>query len=219
MNLTPKSVFTGKGSNGEKITMFEWDFNTWAGFEFLSHLSYLVIGLLLSAISSPLLLILCIANYNGRAKVLYVVGMIISAFFIYDCNHGWLVTQVINFFFDEGGVTFLYGVNIASFILFGIFLVIGIRLHNFIEDLTSSVEARWVIFICLVLIIAVAIVVTTASNKNKGWVKMNINTESPSAKQERLEYERVQDLGGFKTKEEQDKYWEDLEKRCGENRK
>jgi hypothetical protein len=219
MNLSPKSVFTGKGSNGEKITMFEWDFNTWAGFEILSQLSYLIVGLLLSAISSPLLLILCIANYNGRSKVLYVVGMIISAYFIYDCNHGWLVTQVVNFMLGEGGVTFLYGLNVATIILFGIFLLIGVRLHNFIEDLTSSVEARWVIFISLVMIIAVATILTTVSTKPKGWVMVNINTESPSAKQERIEAERVQDLGGFKTKEEQDKYWDDLEKRCGENRK
>jgi hypothetical protein len=219
MNLSPKSVFTGKGSNGEDVTMFEWDFNTWAGFEVLSQLSYLVVGLLLSAISSPLLLILCIVNYNGRSKVLYVVGMIISAYFIYDCNHGWLVMQTVNFMLGEGILSFLFGLNVATIILFGIFLLIGVRLHNFIEDLTPSVETRWVIFTTLVIIIAVTTVLITVSSKPKGWAKVNIDTESPSAKQERIEYERVQDLGGFKTKEEQDKYWDDLEKRCGENRK
>jgi hypothetical protein len=215
MNLSPKSVFTGKDSNGQKITMFEWDFGTWAGFELLASLPYLFIGLLLSAISSPLLLILCIANYNGRAKVLYVVGLIMSGYFLYDCNHGWLVLTGINLILSESTITFLLGLNVASIILFGIFLLIGVRLHNFIEDLTSSIEARWLIFICLVGVVGVTSVIGTYSTKKKGWVMTNITTESESAKKERLEYERLQDLGGFNSKEEQDKYWEEIDRQTG----
>lgn len=216
MNITPKSVFTGKGSNGEKITMFEWDFNTWAGFELLSHLSYLVVGLLLSAISSPLLLILCIANYNGRHKPLYVIGILISAYFIYDCKNGWLVVQVINFFFSEGVITFLLGINVASMILFSIFLLIGIRLNNFIEDLTPTFEGRWMVFIIFISVITVTTVVSVSASKDKGWVMTNIKTESESAKQDRLEYEKLQELGGFESKEAQDKYWADQDRRLGE---
>ena len=202
MNLTPKSVFTGKGSNGEDVTMFEWDFNTWAGFELINSLGYLFVGLILSAIASPLLLILCIVNYNGRHKPLYVIGMLISAYFMYDCNHGWLVVQVVNFFFSESIITLLLGINVASMVLFSIFLLIGVRLNNFIEDFTPTVEGRWKAFIIFILAITIVSVMSVTASKNKGWVMTNIKTESESAKQERLEREELQRLGGFESKEE-----------------
>jgi hypothetical protein len=152
---------------------------------------------------------------NQKTSSLDDVRLVMSGYFLYDCNHGWLVLTGINLILSESTITFLLGLNVASIILFGIFLLIGVRLHNFIEDLTSSIEARWLIFICLVGVVGVTSVIGTYSTKKKGWVMTNITTESESAKKERLEYERLQDLGGFNSKEEQDKYWEEIDRQTG----
>jgi hypothetical protein len=216
MNITPKSVFTGKGSNGEKVTFFEWDYSTWAGFEVANNIFILLVALLLSAITSPLLLILCIANFNGRHKPLYIIGWLVSAYFIYDCNHGWLTMQAINFLFGESVVTFLLALNVASLILFSIFLLVGGMLYNFIEDLTPTIEGRWGVFIIFLSIVIIPSVVVIESSKDKGWAMHNIKFESKSDKNERLEEERVRDLGDFESQEARDKYFNDLERRCGD---
>lgn len=219
MNFSPKSVFTGKGSNGENITFFEWDFATWAGFAFVSNIFYLLVALLLSAVASPILLVFAIVYFDGRNKLLYLIGIIVSSYFLYDCSHGWLVLSGINVLFSESTINFLVGTNVAALILFSVFFVIGGTLNNFIEDLTPTIQGRWMVFIIFLSLIILPSVIVTMSNKsdNKGWIMTNLKSESEGAKKERLEQERLDEIGDFESKEARDKHFDELEKRWGTN--
>lgn len=217
MNYTPKSVFTRTGGNGNKVTMMEWDYNTWAEIQAFSNIYYLLIGLLISAILSPILLGFAIFYFNGRSKGLYIIGLILSGYFLYDCNHGWLVLCAINIFFDESTINYLVGLNVASLILFSIFLLIGGILHDLIETSFNAVMDRWLVFLTTVILIGGLSFYITVNTKNskKGWVETNIKTESEWAKKDRLEQERLNELGGFESLEARDKHFNELQRRYG----
>lgn len=217
MNITPKSVFTGKGGDGNKITMMEWDFNTWAGFEVANNIVMLIFLLALSSIASPILLCIAIYNFSGRNKLQYLIGMIVSGYFLYDCSHGWIVLCGINIVFDESTINYLVGLNIASLILFSIFLLVGGMLYNFIEDTFTELLDRWCVFLGIVLVIGILSVMITVNQKesHKGWINANIHEITESDKQEMREQKEREEKGDFESKEARDKHFEDLQRRYG----
>jgi hypothetical protein len=217
MNYTPRTVFTGTGTDGNKITMMQWDFNTWAQMQAFTHIYYLLIGLLISAILPPILLAFAIYYFDGRNKGLYIIGIILSSYFLYDCSHGWIVLCAINLFFDESTINYLVGLNVASLLLFCIFLIGGVRLNNFIEDNFTDLLDRWCIFLGIIIIIGGLSTAITVGEKNrqKGWVMTNIKTESESGKKDRIERERREEIGDFESKEARDKHFDELQRRYG----
>ena len=216
-NWSPKSVFTGKGANGEKITMFEWDYATWLGFETINNVIVLLVALVFSAFVPLILLFMAIANYSGRHKGLYVIGILSSGYFLYDCSHGWIVLTAINLFFSEPTINILVSLNVVAIVLFTVFLFIGGMLYDTIEYNINEVTNRWVAFIMIVAVVGGITFFTALSGQSnhKGWVDKNITTESESAKKERLEREKQEEIGEFGSKEERDKHFEELEKRWG----
>ena len=217
MNYTPKSVFTGKGSNGGNITMMEWDFNTWAGFEVANNLMMLLILLVLSSIASPILLCIAIYNFSGRNKMQYLIGIIVSAYFLYDCSHGWIVLCAINLPFDESTINYLVALNVASLILFTIFLLVGGMLYNFIEDTFTELLDRWCVFLGIVLVVGILSVMITVSEKekHKGWITANIHEVTESDKQEMREQKERDEKGSFESKEARDKYFDEMQRKYG----
>lgn len=217
MNYTPRSVFTGKGGDGNKITMMEWDFNTWAGFEIANNLVMLILLLALCSIASPIMLCIAIYNFSGRNKLQYLIGMIVSGYFLYDCSHGWIVLCTINLPFDESIINYLVGLNVASFILFTIFLLVGGMLYDFIESAFSELLDRWCIFLGIVLVIGIlsVMITTNEKEKHKGWITANIHEITESDKQEMREQKERDEKGSFESKEARDKYFVEMQKKYG----
>jgi hypothetical protein len=176
-NLTPNKIFKGRNPDGSKFRIEEWDFADVATMDAISFVFYLCLGCVASAFIPIVLTVMAIYNYNGRAKVFYVITALISAYFIYDANHGWLVTMFLTWFFEESTINVLISLITTCLVLNLVFLFIGKLIYGIIESISGEVSARWSIFMGLVLIISVLTYNVTKSHykHQKGWVERNID--------------------------------------------
>ena len=175
--LVPNKFFKGRNSDGSKFTMEEWDYGDIATLDAISFVFYLCIGCVASSFLPIILTAMAIYNYNGRAKVFYVLTAVISAYFIYDANHGWLVTMFLTWFFEESTINILVSLITTCLVLNLVFLFIGRLIYGIIESMSDVVNTRWSIFMGLVLLISVLTYNVTKNHykHQKGWVERNIN--------------------------------------------
>lgn len=175
-NLTPNKIFKGRNSDGSKFTMEEWDFGDIVTLDAISFVFYLCLGCVASAFVPILLTAMAIYHYNGRAKVFYTITALISAYFIYDANHGWLVTMFLTWFFEESTINVLISLITTCLVLNVVFLFIGNMLYRFIEGWFDMVHNRWIGFLGIVLLISTLTYSVTKSHytHKQGWVQRNI---------------------------------------------
>lgn len=133
MNITPRSIFKTKGADGSITTTQEWDFATASNLEVTGMLGILVVCLLLCSIASPILLIFCIYNFTGRIIVPHILGLIIGAYFLYDCYSGWLGLSVLNLCFEESTINLLVAINVIAVLTHAIFLLFGWEIFKIAE--------------------------------------------------------------------------------------
>ena len=175
-NLTPNKIFKGRNPDGSKFRIEEWDFADVATMDAISFVFYLCIGCVASAFVPILLTAMAIYHYNGRAKIFYVITALISAYFIYDANHGWLVTMFLTWFFEESSINTLISITTTCLVLNVIFLCVGGMLYSAIEKISDEVRNRWIIFLAVVAVISLMSYSITKSHYDhkKGWVQRNI---------------------------------------------
>lgn len=178
-NLIPNKIFKGTNSDGSKFTVTEWDFADIATIDIFNFCIMLGFGCLVSAFVPLLLTAMAIYYYNGRAKIFYVMTILISSYFIYDANHGWLVTMVLEFFFEQSSMNVLISATTACLVLNLVFLFVGGILYDTIEKASAEVNTRWVGFLGVVaFVLMVSYSVTYGHYKAKGnWVRHNIEEQ------------------------------------------
>ena len=175
--LVPNKFFKGHNSDGSKFTMEEWDYGDIATLDAMSFVFYLCLGCVASSFLPIILTAMAIYHYNGRAKVFYVLTALISAYFIYDANHGWLVTMFLSWFFEESTINVLISLITTCLVLNLVFLFVGRGIYATIEAISGEVSTRWAIFLGVVLVISLITYTTTKNHykHQKGWVERNIN--------------------------------------------
>lgn len=174
--LTPNKIFKGRNSDGSKFTLTEWDFADIVTMDAISFVFWLALGCLASAFIPLILTVMAIYHYNGRAKVFYIFTILISSYFIYDANHGWMVTMFLTWFFEESSINTLISVTTTCLVLNLIFLFIGGMLYGIIERVSDVVRNRWLVFLGVVALISLITFNITKSHYShtKGWVQRNI---------------------------------------------
>jgi hypothetical protein len=175
--LTPNKIFKGRNSDGSRFTMEEWNFADIATLDAIGFVFWTAIGCLASAFIPLILTIMAIYYYNGRAKVWYIMTILVSAYFIYDANHGWMVTMILTWFFEESSINTLIAITTTCLVLNVIFLCVGGMLYDMIEKVTGEVRTRWIAFIGVVVLISLLSYNISKSHYShtKGWVQRNIN--------------------------------------------
>lgn len=139
MNIFPKNVFRGQNSDGSTFTMAEWDFSTLAQLQGLSFLITLIVSFLAAAVASPILLLVCLFTLNGQLRMINIVGILISAYFLIDAYNSWLGMSILGLFCDKAGITFMVALNVASLITHIAFFVLNGVTHRW---LTSDENKR-----------------------------------------------------------------------------
>jgi hypothetical protein len=229
MNYTPKNILKGKTSKGDTFTIREWDFETLATLETFGFLWMLIICLIFSSVAGPILTLISLFAFTGRFRLTYVLSLLISSYFLYDCYHGWISLGALNLFFEEKTINKLVYFNGASIIVTLILLIFGNAIGNAIKKpitelndttyealptgrknvLNKKVENRKFNFIIVMFIVYFfsLFIVEGIIDSDKGWVKRNIHKETES-----IPYEETLTP---KERKEREEYFDKIEKRWG----
>ena len=175
MELTPKNIFKGKNSDGSAFRVEEWDYSTLANLELIGWICTLIVIVLVGACISPILVILSLFNFTGRAKLLHLIGIIISAYFLFDSYNGWLGLAVLRVFLEDSTLNLLVAINCAAVLLHAVFLLFGIIIYNESEKYKS----KFILPIIITLVVGF-IGLSYGFNitkKHKDWAGKNMKSD------------------------------------------
>lgn len=177
MNFGPKNIFKGTKSNGKSIRVEEWDYSTLAGSDLIGIFGKIFLGVFVGCIMSPILALQSIFRFGGQLKVICIIGIILSGFFLYECYIGGIILTAINIFLSEKPINFLVCINIIS-LLVHVFLLFNSIIYLLISKLFKTEKSRTEFFIILLVILCTLAYKLTSGNlkEAEGWVKNNINT-------------------------------------------
>lgn len=149
-NIFPKNVIQGTNSDGKSFRAFEYDFNTFATLQFMSLISYLLVGGFFCAIASPIILVMLMLQFTGRFNIIYLTIPILSGYFIADCANGWLMGLLLNFFIEADTLVLLVGIHIACIVVIAVLTIFGKLILNIINAISNDVTTRYIIFFMVV---------------------------------------------------------------------
>ena len=193
MNIFPKSVFKGTNADGSKFTANEYDFSTYANIASANFFVYLLFGALFSGFVAPIVLLLSVLSFNGRFNMLYVLGIIFSGYFLYDCYHGWLILLLLSFICNgDTGVEYywfidlLVALNVGVLVTITALMVFGRPLFDWINEKIEDYHSKLAYLFGFVLLIFIfgCVKGNTIVNKDKDWVnkvlKLGDYNDSPT---------------------------------------
>jgi hypothetical protein len=176
MRFRPEKIFIGKNADGSSFRIEQWDYDTRAGFELIGNFMSLFAAVIFVQIISPVLLVMCVLNFNGRANILNIIGIALGGYFLYDAYHGWLVTNFLHILLSESIINILVYLNAVSVVLHALLLLFSSVIYNTINKKFETENKCEQAFLTFILVIGWIIVLFTndALNSNPGWVDKNI---------------------------------------------
>lgn len=195
---TPKNVLTGVDSNGKTMTLFEWDFETFAAMQGFQAFMWLLGSLFLGCIFAPILTFLLIKNFTGRFKIGYLFVFVAAGLFIYEVLTGGIMLNVASIVCDDWIVAILVGLNFASIAVCLFVMVFGPLIKAFIHEplgdmtqddinaldeeekveLARKYVPRYIAFIAFVLMIAVlGYLFSLSITKENNWVNKRLKLD------------------------------------------
>jgi len=176
MNFRPEKVFLGKNPDGSNLRIEEWDYDTRATLELPGNFMHFFACILFVQIISPLLLIACILNFNGRGNLLNFIGIVLGGYFLYDASHGWLVTDFLHILLSESIINVLVYLNAVAVVLHILLLLFSGIIYTIINKLYDTEDKCEFAFSLFLLIIAFIVYVNTDTiiRSHPGWVNNNI---------------------------------------------
>jgi hypothetical protein len=212
MILTPKNTFKGRNSDGSTFRIQEWDFATLSSLELGGFLVMFIFCMAFISIISPLVTILAILSFSGRFNFMYMVSILFGGYFIYDCLHGWMGVLCLSFFASEPTIGLLVKLNIASVVVSVVLMIFG----GFIADMITSSRNTFLFYLFIVVLFVGSFTISgNVIPKDNGWVKRNIDYVSPKEKEEARQDSLKRALGDFKSQEERDAYFREMERKWG----
>ncbi len=189
MELTPKNIFKGKNSDGSTFRVEEWDYFTLANLEMIGWICTLIAIALVGAFISPILMILCLFNFTGRAKLLHLIGIIISAYFLYDCYSGWLGLAILRIFLEDTTLNIIVAINCAALLCHTVILFFGIIIYNEAAKLKNA-------FLLPILVVLVIGFIGLSygfsiTKKHKNWATKNSRSDE-EPKVETRSFEQIE---------------------------
>jgi hypothetical protein len=183
LNFLPKNISKGTNSDGSKFTFKEYDYGTYLNIEFANFFIYLLFGALFSSFVSFFILIYTILYFNGRFSLMYILGIIFSCYFLYDCYHGWLLLLILSFLCDSGVgvqdywiIDMLVAMNIGVLLVNVALIIFGGQLYSWVIGNIEKVSVRWLYFVSFVLIVFIYGYQkgNKITNKDKEWVERKL---------------------------------------------
>jgi hypothetical protein len=178
MQLTPRNVFKTKNPDGSVTTTEQWDFSTIAGLEIAQGIAILLAAIVIGSVIAPILLLVCLANFNVNRKIPHIIGVLTSLYFVLDCYFGWIGVVLLSFGLSETNLNYLIAINVASGLAHISLLFFGTNIYEYAIKVKKIKEQyqRICSIILIVSLIGFFISLSVTSN-HTGWLERNIKTE------------------------------------------
>lgn len=168
---SPKNVFIGENADGSTFKIIEWDYSTFAAYDIIHKILILAFFALMSSVISPVLLIMSLARFTGKAKLSHILGILISGIFLFDAYKGWLGITTLNLFLSESFINILVSANIIAIIGHLVILFFGGEIYKLIGSFS--------IYLMLIWITVFGVIVSYGiTSTHVGWVEKNIGETS-----------------------------------------
>ena len=115
---------TFKRKNGNYVTQ-EWSGEEMLNYDILKLAFMLVIGSILTVLSSAVCLFVKLYDYEENQKAPSIFGIIFSLYFLIDYKQGWIVSFILRFFEDENWMRFIFACNLSLLITHILLLIFG----------------------------------------------------------------------------------------------
>jgi hypothetical protein len=179
MNFLPKNTFVGKHPDGSSYRIQEWNYLDLMNIDLIRIIFLFIISILLGSIISPIIIVMCLLSYNGVFRIGYILSILISSMFLYDCYCGWLATITLSFFLSETMMNFLVMANIISIGLSLFFMLFGRSFYRFISSKNNTTAGQGFFLVIGLIIFFGYIYSHSITDKNTGWLNRNIGIEQP----------------------------------------
>ena len=195
---TPTNALTGIDSNGKQMTLFEWDFGTYAEMQ-AAQLFFMTLGyVLLGSLYAPFLTFSLARNFNGSFKIGYLVVFAFAGIFAYEVITGGIMLLMLSMVCSDAVIAFIFGANLGAIAVCLFLGLLGIPIKAFLdkpfEDMTeddirtmdakeqqevaSRFLPRCILIIILIAIMAVlGYVVGTKFVHGDNWVNQKLKLE------------------------------------------
>jgi len=180
MELTPRSIFKGKNSDGSTFRAEEWDYGSLATFEVAAMFPSLIVASFFCSIISPIMAIFNLFTFNGGIKLGSIISVICSSLFLLDASNKSLITILHGWFISEGTMKFLVAINIVSLTVHLVLLILGLPIIKWIMRGKSNFIRRdrliW-FYVCCCLLIGCMYVFGTTKAANHGNYLTDYNVD------------------------------------------
>lgn len=176
MDFRPEKIFLGTNADGSAFRIEQWNYDSRAGFELIGGCMNIFAFVLAVQFMSPIFLVMCILNFNGRANILNIIGIVLGSYFLYDASHGWLVTAFLRIFLNDTLLNLLVYVNAIGVALHVVLLLFSGIIYQTINKTCETEEKCKETFSMLMIVISFIVIVMTNNilSSNPGWVDKNL---------------------------------------------
>jgi hypothetical protein len=184
MDFLPKNVHVGRRIDGSKNIVEEYDFDTYSNIQLVNGIAYLFAFGVIAMIASPILLLIFLLQYSGRFHFGFIICVILSGYFVYDCYKGWLLSAFLNIFMEGPVFSFFVKLNLASIGISLYFLILGKITFHTINELTQNVVNRYLLFFGFTFLLGYIVFSFSERYITDDWVNQNIIRSLDSSKNE-----------------------------------
>ena len=166
-SYAPKSVFYTKNADGTTTRTEQWDFRDIANINIILCILAGVVFLAATSIVAPILIIALIFVFNGQGKVLNILGIIASCYFLIDATHGWLGVLTLNLLFSVATINYLFAINGACILINVIFLLFGGEIYKYLMTLTNEIKQKNTLLLIIGVLFVTGFLITFGVTSNK----------------------------------------------------
>jgi hypothetical protein len=212
MEFKPRNVLKGGMDSKGNIRVEEWDYDTLATLEFGRWMVPFIFGLIVLSALSPLIVLILLFTGHIRARAMYMIAGFISAYVLYDFNHGWLCLRATNIFFDEAAINWFVTANVISLFISLVLMTFGKLIEDRItrpyteiseydyDELNESQRVDianktggnlGIAYLFIILLGFIGFVIShEITSDNRGWVN-NITTVKDDLEEQRYLEEKI----------------------------
>jgi hypothetical protein len=176
MNFKPEKLLLGKGPNGKKFRIEQWNYDTRAGVELLSGFVNFYTSVLFAELMSPFMALITILSFNGKTNMFNLIGLGIGSYFLYDAYNGWLVTSFIRILLSDNMMNWLICLNAIAVLIHAVLFLFGPGLFKLITNTCSTYEKcnEMLYLIMIGLVVFGWLFTSQILESHPGWCKKNI---------------------------------------------
>ena len=130
LNILPEKIVRTTDSEGKSFFSEIYSIDAWGDIGFIGLIFILFIFAIFAPVFAALVLLFYCLGINGKAEGLNVIGVLTSAYVLFDLRKDWFISQLMTLFYDLKETQYVIYINAAMFLTHLIMLFIGNSFYN-----------------------------------------------------------------------------------------